>query len=135
MSISLYGSEVLATEGNFKTDRLRVSISGSGKATLDVTGNEMLLKILGSGKANVKGSVNLQKVAINGNADYNADDLMSKEAYVSINGSGSASVNVQDVLNIKIFGSGVVKYSGTPEIEQNISGSGSIESVNSKAEI
>jgi hypothetical protein len=131
-SISLFGSEELQSQGNLKVDRLRINISGSGKADLDLTGDELILKILGSGEANFKGSMNLQKVAINGSANYNAANLVSKEAYIAINGSGNASVNAEEILNVKIFGSGNLKYQGNPELQQAISGSGSIESVNSK---
>lgn len=131
-SISLFGSEELQSQGNLKVGKLRVNISGSGKAALDITGEELALKILGSGEVKVKGAVELQKVAINGNANYNASDLESKDAYISINGSGNADVYVQDALNVKIFGSGNLKYRGTPELQQTISGSGSIESVNPK---
>ncbi len=131
-SISLFGSEELQSQGNLKVERLRVNISGSGKANLDVTGNELILKILGSGEVNLKGSMDLQKVAINGNGNYNAENLISKEAFISINGSGNGYVNVQDTFNIKIFGSGTLKYLGNPELQQSISGSGSIESANPK---
>lgn len=131
-SVSIFGSGELHSQGNLKVDKLKVNISGSGLANLEVTGNELFIKILGSGEATVKGTIDSQKIAINGNATYNAPDLISKEAYISMNGSGKAYVNVQDSLNIKIFGSGILKYIGKPELQQSISGSGSIEAVNAK---
>lgn len=131
-SIAIYGSGDLYSQGNLKVERLKVNISGSGKADLDVTGREFFLKVLGSGEVRVKGNVESQKIAINGDANYNAANLLSKEAYISMNGSGKASIDVQDTLVVKIFGAGILKYKGSPEIRQNISGSGSIEPISAK---
>lgn len=131
-SISLFGSGNLHSQGNLHGDRLRVNISGSGDAELDLTVNDLVLKILGSGDVTIKGKAESQKISINGNGTYTAPDFVTQDTYISINGSGTANVNAEDYISVKIFGSGSLKYKGQPEVEQVISGSGSIESTSPK---
>jgi hypothetical protein len=45
---------------------------------------------------------------------------------VYISGSGLADTRVQDTLDVTIIGSGIVYYTGNPNIESYISGSGKI---------
>ncbi|MFI5343606.1 MAG: head GIN domain-containing protein [Chlamydiales bacterium] len=128
-SISLFGSGRLYSQGNLHVDRVKVNVSGSGDVEMDLTGQELVLKIIGSGEATLKGSVELQKVTIDGSGSYHATDFVTHDAYLSINGSGHAEVNVKDSLSAKIYGSGTLKYKGHPEINQTISASGIIESL------
>lgn len=81
----------------------------------------------GSGDVKISGTAQRQDLNIKGSASYKAFELASKEAYVIIKGSGSAFVNVSNVLDVKISGSGSVKYEGNPTISKKITGAGSIK--------
>lgn len=131
-SISLFGSGRLYSEGNLQVDKIKVNVSGSGDVDMALTGKEVVLKIMGTGEATLKGSIDLQKVAIDGSGSYHALELATKDAYLSLNGSGHAEVNVKDSLSVKIYGSGTLKYKGRPEVKQSIAGSGIIESLDPK---
>lgn len=132
-SLSLFGHGELISEGTLEFDKLKINISGDSKLDLDLKGEELLIKAIGSSQINVKGSVELQKIAVHGNSIYNALDFSSKEADISLDGSGQAKVYVSEILTIKIFGSGIVKYRGSPQINQTVSGSGIIEAAKKKS--
>ncbi len=46
---------------------------------------------------------------------------------MTVTGSGDADVNCTGDLNARIIGSGTVTYTGTPSVQQSITGSGSIQ--------
>ena len=52
--------------------------------------------------------------------------LAAKRAKVTVNGSGDATVNVSEELDVRISGSGDVSYIGSPKIKSQVSGSGSV---------
>jgi len=128
-TFSLYGQGQVFTEGNIKIDKLKVNLFGSVKANFDVTGHEFLLKAMGSANIQIKGQVEIQKIYISGNGNYEAENLVSNEAYVYLKGASDAKINVIDDLTVQISGSGKIKYQGLPQINQTISGSGSIEAI------
>src|ERR671911_276252 len=103
-------------------------ISGSGAVTAaKITGPSLAVDINGSGKVTVGGTVENQDVEISGSGDYQAKDLQTKITTVKISGSGAASVAVSDSLDIDMSGSGKLTYYGSPpQVNQQISGSGSV---------
>jgi len=82
----------------------------------------------GSGTTSLSGNVKNQELTISGTGEYNAKDLQSNSATVEIDGSGQA-LNVINQLNIIINGSGQVSYLGNPNIQQQVTGSGTIKKV------
>ena len=79
-----------------------------------------------TGSVHVSGRVDRQSIELSGIADYEARDLHSSQARVSLSGSGSATVRVDDLLTVTITGSGSVYYLGDPEVESTITGSGQV---------
>jgi hypothetical protein len=55
--------------------------------------------------------------------------MQSNNANVEIDGSGSATMNVLNQLNILINGSGQVSYIGNPNIQQQVVESGTVKKV------
>ena len=72
------------------------------------------------------GKADSQDIDISGSGSYEALDLESKEAEIDLGGSGKASVNVLDDLDVTISGSGSVQYRGNPTVIQDIRGSGEV---------
>ena len=56
-----------------------------------------------------------------------AGRLASRDAVVSIGGSGEATVSASKTLNLSVAGSGDIGYYGDPKVSQNIRGSGTIK--------
>jgi hypothetical protein len=113
---------------NLEGESLGVSISGSGDVDLkQVRFDEIDSRIIGNGDITISGQTIVQVVSISGSGSYNGEKLSSTEAGVRISGSGDVFVDVKELLDVSITGSGDVKYSGSPELrEGKVSGSGSI---------
>lgn len=129
-SITLNGNGELQSEGTLAIDSLEVDLNGSGSVSLDVKGKGLRVTISGSGDADIKGQVEEQVVHIAGAGTYHAQDLLSKDAVLTLNGSGNVLVNVTENLKVDIYGSGSVRFRGHPKLTQAIQGSGAITSLN-----
>jgi len=104
-----------------------LSISGSGMADAQkIQTKRLKIEISGSGKAKAVGSADDLELSISGSGDYEGDRLQTKRADISISGSGSATVAASDKLDANVSGSGSVTYTGEPRVTQQISGSGSV---------
>jgi hypothetical protein len=106
---------------------LDAAIDGSGKITLDVDADALDAAIIGSGNILLNGGAAEQKSSITGSGSIDADNLVSNNADIDIEGSGTVKVNAKN-LDINIAGSGTVLYKGEPEsLSKTIEGSGTIE--------
>ena len=121
--------------GNFtgtdlKLKSLNLFLSGSGSINLvNLVADSIKLVNSGSGLTSISGNVKSQEIIISGTGEYKAKDLQSNTATVEIDGSGQATVNVINQLNIIINGSGQVSYLGNPNIQQQVTGSGTVKKV------
>jgi hypothetical protein len=108
---------------------VKIEVTGSGDARLDVDAPEVTTQITGSGDIRVTGNTRKLDGEINGSGNIKCFDLLSEETRIEINGSGDAEVFASKQLKIDINGSGDVAYKGSPSISQNSSGSGSVRKV------
>jgi len=123
----------LAGAGSVRADKLEgesltLTHSGAGKINLQGLNFQTLdVDLGGLGKIQLEGSVLTQKVDLSGAGSYEAEDLESQEAQVSISGAGSARVWVEGDLKANVSGAGSIKYKGNPSVEQSNTGMGSIK--------
>ncbi len=112
------------------TNDLDVQIAGSGDVNIDrLTADRFTVEIPGSGRIQVAGEVNDQTVTILGSGTYDAADLQSATAVISIAGSANVNVRVSENLTVNIAGNGTVRYSGSPDVKKSILGSGDIKKI------
>ncbi len=112
------------------TSNISLGISGSGGINItELDGDSLDAEITGSGKASLSGDVADQVVEVGGSGEYQAADLHSATAVVTVGGSGGAIVWVDTTLDITITGSGEVTYYGEPILTQSVTGSGQVESL------
>ncbi len=105
------------------------ALEASGSGGINAQGidtDKLRISISGSGALETSGRADSQKVGISGSGAYRAEDLRSKEAKITVSGSGSAIVNVSEALDAKVSGSGSVEYIGNPTVEKDVSGAGSV---------
>jgi len=107
-------------------DRLDLSISGAGKAKLQVTVGELCTRISGAGSLRLSGEAARQELSISGAGKYSAAELSGHEGRVSISGTGKGTLNVSDKLSVQISGCGSVRYLGEPKLERRVSGVGNV---------
>ena len=72
------------------------------------------------------GEVESQRIVLAGSGDYAALPMASREADVSIDGSGNAQVAASERLAARIAGSGDVDYRGDARVSTTVTGSGSV---------
>jgi len=116
---------------DLRTDVLEVNISGGGNVDMeDLNADVLKVKISGAGNLYIEGGeVEEQEITISGAGNYKARGLESAEADVRVPGLGSATIRVRDQLKVNISGAGSVKYVGSPIVEEEVSGVGSIEQI------
>lgn len=142
--IRLSGSGLIHTE-EVISDKLTLTISGSGNIETTFYGGELYTKvsgsgeisayaeadyfesiISGSGKVSIEGICDQSFYKISGSGKVKAYDFEVNEAEINISGSGSAYLNVREKLSASISGSGNIHYIGNPQISSSISGLGSL---------
>jgi hypothetical protein len=114
---------------NLNVESLSIDSSGVGSITVNITSNDLEIGISGAGKVNLSGEVDTQQLNISGVGSYEARELISKNCQIRISGAGKAVVNATQTLDIEMSGLGKVDYAGNPSVTQNISGAGSINSI------
>jgi hypothetical protein len=106
-SLTLNGSGNIVVT-NVSTDRLDVSLPGSGTLTADGTATKLDLSVGGSG------SVQFAR-------------LVAKDAHVGVSGSGAAFVTATRSLTASVSGTGAIIYTGNPQsVTKNVTGSGAV---------
>jgi carbon monoxide dehydrogenase subunit G len=106
-------------------DALKLSGSGNIEAE-DIETDKLAVTINGTGDVKMAGRADSQDIDISGSGNYQAGNLESKEVKIAVGGSGSAIVNVSDELDAKVSGSGSVEYVGDPTVNQDVSGAGRV---------
>jgi len=107
-------------------DNLKLIISGSGRMDLETESKEMDVAISGSGDLRMIGKTERLNLMVSGSGSFQGPELVSRRAEMTISGSGSARLKVEEFLQVIVSGSGNVYYSGNPELDVHVSGSGSV---------
>lgn len=105
-------------------------VSGSGSIRLNNVKAEKITAMLsGSGHLQLAGKsvVSDFKMSVSGSGGVKAFGLEAKNVSATTLGSGSCEVHVTGKLVCKVAGSGNVIYTGNPQIESKILGSGSVK--------
>lgn len=126
--IYTYGAGEIKSE-LIRTDKIELQISGAGKIIMTLESKEMDAKILGAGSLFISGSTDQESIIISGAGDLNAEEFKTREARITIRGAGSARINVEQKLDVRISGAGDIYYRGNPQITQSISGAGKIHQI------
>ncbi len=113
------------------TGLLGLKISGSGTIQIPSLSAEGLdTDISGSGDVIIAGTVQKSRMKISGSGTIESGELISQKCDIKISGSGDARVYVEELIRVKITGSGEVQYGGKPVVEViGITGSGSLEPI------
>jgi len=114
-------------------DTFSARSNASGNITVkNLEAKTVLLNVNGSGDIVIAGNSNTVTGSINGSGNIAAGELHATKGDVSIQGSGNATVWIDDELHITINGSGDVRYYGRPNLKQSSNGSGQINNLGEK---
>ena len=126
--LNVSGSGQIHSDDKFKSNNVKLIVSGSGEILLNIKANYVKSRVSGSGEIELTGKTDKQDVRISGSGEYNAFDLTSNETVVDISGSGNCEIFVEESLEAEVSGSGDVEYRGEPKIvNTEVSGSGTIK--------
>jgi hypothetical protein len=104
-----------------------IQITGSSDVKLGrVDHHQFAVEVNGSGDIEATGTVENLIMSIEGSGDAHLFDLHARTANVTLEGDGDAELSVSDRLNVKIAGSGDVRYRGHPVVQQSVAGDGNI---------
>jgi hypothetical protein len=114
------------TASDLRTGSLRIQISSSGGMAIDSLAADLLdVQISSSGSFSVAGTVERQDIRLSSSGSYQAGNLASRTARVSVTSSGSATLRVSDSLEANVTSSGEVRYYGNPPlVNGNVTSSG-----------
>jgi hypothetical protein len=105
-----------------------LDIGGSG--SMNATGvktTSLTVRIAGSGSVTTAGTADTQSIDMAGSGDYRGLGLATTTSTVRSAGAGTVEVAARDRLDVTVIGSGNVLYSGSPQVQQSILGSGTIQ--------
>ncbi|ELR69107.1 hypothetical protein C900_05496 [Fulvivirga imtechensis AK7] len=126
--LSVSSSGKIIGQNKFKTDRLELSVSGSGKIEAQTDSDDLDISISGSGKIELGGTASAVEASISGSGKIRAENLKARSYKVRISGSGSCEVYAEESIDARISGSGSIYYKGEPKhINSSTSGSGRIK--------
>jgi hypothetical protein len=108
-------------------DHIEFRVSGSGDINALVDAPSIGAEISGSGTIALQGRTKSFTCSIGGSGDINCRKLLSENTTAGITGSGTAHVFASVHLLAKTTGSGDIFYSGSPAVEIQRTGSGSVE--------
>ena len=118
--------------GNIHADKLEgekliLEHSSVGDMVInDLNYSELKVELSGLGKIQLDGETHSQTVNLDGGGSYRGENLKSETATISLGGVGSARVWAEGELKVDISGAGKVEFKGNPNIEETITGLGSI---------
>jgi hypothetical protein len=95
-------------------------------SAVNLTGQRFELVGSGSTKATIGGTVDNLVIKLSGAGRVDAGGLAAREAEIRSSGASTVEVNASDKLSVHISGAGKVTYLGHPAITQHISGAGNI---------
>jgi hypothetical protein len=123
--VSLSGSGFMET-GSFPANNFEIVLSGSGKIETEIYSDGLDVQISGSGEVSVSGECNHSDMFISGSGKILSYGLEQQSCHATISGSGDIFVNVEDLIDVKISGSGNLYYMNMPDVHSGISGSGKV---------
>jgi hypothetical protein len=119
------------TTGGIVVEDLSLNINGVGSITTAILGTRLSTNMAGVGSITIfDGWVAEHDCDISSTGSLSAYDFFTDTTRITISGSGSAEVRVQDRLEVGISGSGNVYYLGSPSIFTAITGTGSVIDAN-----
>jgi hypothetical protein len=116
--------------GPLTANQLQLQTGGTAGARIDnLSGQTLGVQMSGSGRVTLAGTVDTQTIEMTGTGMYDATNLASRVATITVNGTGQAVINVSESLNAVVGGTGRVSYIGNPQVSQNVSGVGSVTKI------
>ena len=108
--------------------RLEVNVRGEGDIDLpDLMADSLIIVNSGAGDVTAEGQVERLRLDMSATGGVDTRDLVAIGADATISGSGSATIRVRDSLRARLSGSGWLRYFGSPQVDEEATGTGRVE--------
>lgn len=112
---------------SLEVENLEIELNGAGEIhIIDLQAQNLTARLDGIGSVTAGGKAEFVSVDVNGFGSFYGEKLVSAKADATINGMGSANLQVQEHLTATINGMGSVGYYGSPEVTRRMNGAGSV---------
>ncbi len=128
--IEVKGSGNVEAKNKITSTDLSVTVTGSGNAEFsDLEAPKANMEVTGSGNIKVeKGNTDNLELSVVGSGDADLINLAAKSVNASVTGSGNLKCNASEKYDLRVSGSGDIKYKKTSaSMSSKTSGSGNIE--------
>lgn len=125
-SLTMSGDGSLTVSGTITAEEFATTLSGSGTIKANVEADKITAVISGSGHADITGKADVASVTLSGPATFGSKSLAVDQLSARISGKGSINIKTDGKIKAIISGSGHVYYTGNPEIEKTVLGSGGV---------
>jgi hypothetical protein len=114
--ITNHGEGNINVLSDVHTKMFEIRNDGPGSIRLNLFAGQLDAKISGPGNVEINGQILSQYISIEGEGNYRAYSLESKDTDIKIYGKGNAEVQVNQLLTASVSGQGNVFYKGDPNI-------------------
>jgi len=105
-----------------------LTLSGAGTTQVhNLDTQKLTVTMSGAGSATVQGKADSQEVTVSGVGSYDGSAFTTKTAKATVSGVGSAIINASDTLDATVSGVGNVEYIGNPKVTSHVTGVGSVK--------
>lgn len=125
LSIGVFGDSYVVTD-SIINEYFSIYSRGGSHIKANITSDHLTINAHGNSRIEINGTSIKSKLNIHDYVLVESYPLVQDTCYVYIIGSGVAYVNVENYLDVKIEGDGIVYYTGTPTVNSDITGSGKI---------
>lgn len=125
--IELGGAVKLVADSVMKFESLGILASGAVRLNFEIEARQLKLDLEGASESDISGKVDELRMQLSGAGDFDAFDLITRDAEIDLSGAGGARVYATEKLDVTISGAGSVRYRGEPEVHKKISGIGSLK--------
>lgn len=125
--LSLAGPGEISSNNQLTNNELMLNLKGSGDINLAVSNHKIQATVIGSGDINLQGKTNYLEAVVKGSGDIVAKNLTSEDANLTVIGSGDITAKATNQVQAQVKGSGDIYVTGNPKnVTQNTIGSGDI---------
>jgi hypothetical protein len=127
--IGMTGPGIVVSKTMLRMDSLSLFNSGSGYIDIDAYAGIIRCDMKGKGDIFLKGTCEKQYINISGSGSISSLEMETVQCYADIPGTGNADVSVKEKLHVNISGAGSLNYSGNPEVESIVEGTGVVNKI------
>ncbi|PHR13773.1 MAG: chaperonin [Aequorivita sp.] len=126
------GSEIYS-EAEIKESSLELRAQEGGKINVIIATENLEIKSVSGAVVQAKGTSENQDININSGGVYDAEELLSKEAYITVTAGGAATIYCSEKIEAKVTAGGNIKVFGNPkDVKKKKFAGGKIEIVKGK---